>query len=115
MRSEKVKARAVRCTGFLCGGAFARGRSGNLGQNESKRVGQLPIGAFNERMERPWRPDEESVRAGSKSLRFELRIGRRSSCESVRDCYWHRNGRVGCVPFLDVRNSWHQADVGSNK
>ena len=55
--------------------AAARGRRGDPRQDESQRVGELPLDAFVERMERARRTDAQSVRARSNAVRLELRFG----------------------------------------
>ena len=53
--------------------APARRRRGDSRQDESQRVGELPLDAFVERLERPRRPDAESVRARSQARRARAR------------------------------------------
>ena len=54
----------------------ARRRRHHSRQNQSQRMGQLPLHAFHQRLERTRRPDQMSLRAGSQSVRLQLRFGR---------------------------------------
>ena len=47
--------------------AASRGGRGDPGQDESQRVGELPLHPLHERLERARRPDAKSVRAGPQS------------------------------------------------
>ena len=51
----------------------ARGGRGHPRQDEPERVGELPIDAFDQRLERTRRADAEPVRARSQPVRVELR------------------------------------------
>ena len=65
----------------------ARGRRGGPGQGQPERVGQLPLDALLEWLERPRATDAQSVRARSQSGRFELRARAwrcRPTCASPR-------------------------------
>ena len=57
--------------------APARGGRRHPRQDEPERVGELPLDRIDERLERARRPDPESVRARSQSVRLELGLGGR--------------------------------------
>ena len=51
-------------------------RRGDSGQDQSQRVGKHSLQPLHQRMERPRRPDQKSLRARPQSLRVELRYRR---------------------------------------
>ena len=53
--------------GLLCGQEAARRRRGDSGQDQLERVGQYPLLALHQRLERARRADSQSLRAGSQS------------------------------------------------
>ncbi len=59
-------------------GALASGGSTDSRQDQSQRVGKLSLHAFNQRLERPRRSNQESLRARSQPVRLEFRF--RSRC-----------------------------------
>ena len=91
-----------------------RGRRA-AGQDEPQRVGELPVDAFGERMERARRPGAQPVRARSQRLRIELRdrIGDRRQPRGRRR--GHRNGRLDHLSVVHERPGRHQADGRSGQ
>ena len=89
----------------------ARGRRGHPRQDESQRVGELPIDALDQRLERTRRADEESVRARSQPVGIELGIRRRDRREPRRGRRRHRDRRLDRVAVQQQRPRRHQADA----
>ena len=83
-----------RAAGRLRRAETTRGRRGDSRQDQPERVGQLPLQPFHQRLERPRRPDAQSLRARSQSLRLEFRIGRRRRRQSLRRRRRHRDRRL---------------------
>ena len=79
-------------------------------QDEPERVGQLPVHALVERLERPRRPDEESVRARSQSVRLELGLRRRRSRRLLGGRHRHGNRRLDRLAVEQQLSRRHQAD-----
>ena len=98
--------------GFDGGAKAARCRRGDSGEDESERVGEYSFEPFDQRMERARRADEESVCAGSESLRVEFGLGRGGVGESARGGDRDGNGRVDRVPVVDVRHCGIKPTVG---
>ena len=90
--------------------AAARRRRRHPREDEPERVGELPIDALLERLERARRADAEPVRARSQSLRLELGIGGRRGGEPGGRGDRHRNRRVDRVAGADQCARRHQAD-----
>ena len=88
----------------------ARRRRGDSRQDEPQRVGELPLDAIDVRLELARRPDEESVRARSQSVRLELGHRRRDRREPGVDRRRHRNRRQHHLPRVRERARRHQAD-----
>ena len=59
---------------------LARRRRRDPRQDKSQRVGQFPFESLFERMERARRPDSQSLRPRSQSLRIEFGVGRSRRC-----------------------------------
>ena len=95
--------------------AVARSRRGHSRQNESERVGQFPRRAFHQRMERTRRTDAKSLRAGSKSLGLELRIGGRGVGQPLRRRDRHRDQRLDRFSGVGMRRRRAQADGGTRE
>ena len=55
--------------------AAARGRRGDPRQDQPQRMGQLPLDALHQRLERARRADAQSLRARPQPLRLELGLG----------------------------------------
>ena len=68
---------------FVVEAPARRGR-GDPRQDEPLRVGQLPLDALLERLERPRRAVPQSLRARPQPVRLELRLGRRGGGEPLR-------------------------------
>ena len=92
--------------------AAARGRRGTIGQNQSQRMGQLPVQPLYQRLERTRRPDAQPLRARPQRLRFQFRIGRGRFRQPVRAGHRHRNRRLHRVPIIHQWRGRHQADAG---
>ena len=88
----------------------ARGGRGHPRQDQSQRVGQLPIDALVERLERTRRADAQSVRARPQSVGLELGIGRRGRREPRRGRDRHRDRRIDRLAVEQQRARRHQAD-----
>ncbi len=73
-----------RGAGFGGGRAAARGRRRAAGQNQSQRMGQLPVEPLDQRLERSRRPYAQPLRARPQCLRLQLRIRRGRLGEPVR-------------------------------
>ena len=94
--------------------APARGRRGDSRQDQPQRVGELPLDALVVRLELARRPDEESVRARSQSVRLELRHRHARSPRALRAigvgtetdgsiiCPSSVNGLVGLKPTVGL-------------
>ena len=95
--------------------AVARRGRGDSGQDEPERVGELSIDALDQRLERARRPDEKSLRAGSKPVRIELRIGRRGRGEPRRRRDRHRNRRLHRLPRAQHLARRIQADARARR
>ena len=87
-----------------------RGR-GDSRQDEPQRVGELPVDALVERLERTRRTDEESVRARSQPVRFEFRLRRRGRGQPERGGRRHRDRRLDRLAVEQRRARRHQADA----
>ena len=74
--------------------AAARRRRGDPRQDEPQRVGQLPIDAFDVRLERARRADAQSLRARSQSLRLQFGHRRGDRRKSRGDRRRHRDRRL---------------------
>ena len=96
-----------RCLG---GRAPARRRARDPRQDQPQRVGQLPLHAFGQRLERARRPDPQSLRARPQPLRLEFRLGRGRRRQPVRRRGRHRDRRLDRLPVVDERHRRHQAD-----
>ncbi len=70
--------------GFNCRAEAARRGRRDHRQDEPQRMGELPFESLQQRLERPRRPDEKSLRAGSQSVRLEFRHRRSHRGESRR-------------------------------
>jgi len=79
--------------------APARRRRGDPGQDEPERVGQLPLDPLHQRLERPRRPDPQSVRTGPQRLRLEFGLGRSHRRQPVRDRGRHGDRRIDRLPI----------------
>ncbi len=90
--------------------AVARRRRGDPRQDESQRVGELPLDAFVERMERARRTDAQSVRARSNAVGLELRVGIGDRRELLRRRHRHGDRRLGDVARGGGGARRHQAD-----
>ena len=100
--------RAARCLPRRA--AAGRGR-GALGQDEPERVGELPLDAVVERVERPRRPVPEPLRARSQPVRLELRHRRRDRRQSRGRRRRHRDRRLDRLPCGGQLAGRHQADA----
>ena len=78
--------------------ASARRRRRHPRQDQPERVGELPLDAVDERLERSRRPDAQPLRARSQLLRLELRLGRRRRREPLRRRDRHRDRRLDRLP-----------------
>ena len=101
--------------GFFRGTKAARRGRRHPGQNKSQRVGQHSLQPLHQRMERPRRPDQKSLRAGSQSLRLEFRHRRGHIGQSVRCRNRHGNRWFDRLPLLLERPRRHQAHGGSGQ
>ena len=103
-------------TGFLRNTEAARGRGGDPGQNQPQRVGKHSLQPFHQRLEWKRRPDQESLRARSQSLRFyQFRLGRSRFSQSLRACGGHGNRRLGGLSVVRERDRGAQADIGPDQ
>ena len=91
-----------RAAGRLRRRAAARGRRRDPRQDEPERVGELPLDAFDERLERARRPGQEPLRARSQPVRLELRHRRGDRRQPRGRRRRHRNRRLD---RLSVRRS----------
>ncbi len=91
--------------------AAARRGRGDSRQDEPERVGELSIDALDQRLERARRPDEEPLRARSKPVRLQLRIGRRGRGEPRRRRDRHGNRRLHRLPRAQHLARRIQADA----
>src|SRR6266516_6045271 len=95
----------------------ARGRRGNPWQDESERMGEFPVDAFFEWLERTRRADEESIRVGPQSLRIELWFRRGCRREPRSGRRRHRNRRFDRVAvkqqFPGGRSEEHTNEIKS--
>ena len=79
-------------------------------QGEPVRVGELPIRAVVERLERDRRPDEHGPRPRSEPVRIELRLRRRRGGRPRDRHRRHGDGRLDRLPVGRERDRRHQAD-----
>ena len=93
---------------FVVGSPARRGRH-RPRQNQSQRVGQLPLHAFHQRLERARRPNQKPLRARSQSVRLQLRLGRRRRRQSVRRGYRYRDRWIGYRSLIHQRHRRTQA------
>ena len=84
-------------------------------QNQLERMGQLPFGALDVRLEQPRRPDAQSVRARSQSMRFERGHRRRNRSESRNGRRRHRNRRQHHLSGGDQRTGRSETDRRSRE
>ncbi len=80
-----------------------------LAKDESQRMGQYSFRPFHQRLERPRRPDQESLRPRPQPLRLEFWLGRRRLGQSVRSSHRHGNRRFDRLPLFEQRPRRHQA------
>ena len=92
-------------------GQASCGRRHPARQDESQRMGEFPVDALIERLERTRRAGEEPVRARSKPVRLELGDRGRGLREHVRCWDRNRDGRLDRVPVVGKRNRGNQADA----
>ena len=90
----------------------ARGGRRHPRQDQPLRVGQLPLDAFLERLERPRRAVPQSLRARPQPVGIELRFRRRGRREPVRDRRGQRDRRLDRVAVEQLRPRGSQADAG---
>jgi amidase len=84
--------------GCLPGAAAPGRRRRHSRQDEPERVGELPIHAFVERLERSRRSGQEPLCAGSEPVRFQFG-DRCGDCRKPRrDWRRNRDGRIHCLP-----------------
>ena len=95
--------------------AAARRRRRDSRQDQSQRVGELPLDAFDVGMELARRADEESVRARSQSVRIELRHGHSDCRQPRRHRHRHRNRRQHHLSGRGRRPRRAQADGRSGE
>ena len=84
-------------------GAVARRRRGDPRQDQSQRVGELPLDQIDERLERTRRAGEESLRARPQSVRIELGHRRRDRGESRGGRRRDGNRRIHRLPVRRQR------------
>ena len=92
-------------TGFLRRRAPACSGCSHSRQNKFKRVGELPLYSFRQRVERTRRPDEESLRARSQPLRIKFRNWRGHFRQPGRGRCRHRNRWLRRLSFV---HEWHR-------
>ena len=80
-------------------------------QDEPLGVGELPLDAFPERLERARRAVPQSLRARPGPVRLELRLGRRGGGEPLRGHGRHRDRRLDRVALQQLRARGLQADA----
>ena len=83
--------------GLVRGRTAPRGRRSPARQDEHERVGQLPLHALDERLERARRARKESVRARPEHVGIELGVRRRRCGELCRRRDRHRDRRIDRV------------------
>ena len=88
----------------------ARRRRRDPRQDQSQRVGQLPLHAIVVRLELARRPDEESLCARSQPVRIELGDGRRDCRQSRGDRHRHGDRWQHHLPGVGERPRRSQAD-----
>ncbi len=93
----------------------ARGRRRHPRQGQPERVGELPIGRLDERLERARRADEQPLRARSKPVRLELGIGRSRVGKPQHRGARHRNRRQHRLPVERQRRRRAEADGGADE
>ncbi len=86
------------------------GRRGRDREGQSVGVGQLPIRAVVERLERDRGPDEHGLRPRSQPMRLELGLGRQHLGRPRGRGCGHRDRRFGRLPLGRQRQRRHQAD-----
>src|SRR3954468_23816260 len=74
-------------------------------------MGEFPLDAFDQRLERPRRAGQESVRAGSESLWVELGLRWRGLGESLHGGDRHGDRWIDRLSVGRERYRWHQADA----
>ena len=89
----------------------ARGRRGAAGQDEPQRVGELPLHALVERLERAWRAVPQPVRAGPERLGLELGLRRRGRGEPLRGRRRHGDRRLHRLALGGCGARGRQADA----
>ena len=80
--------------------APARGRRRHPRQDEPERVGQLPLDALVERLERARRADPQPLRARPQPLRLELGLGRGGRRQPRRGRRRHGDRRLHRLPLV---------------
>ena len=93
----------------------ARSRRGDSRQDQSQRMGELPFDAFDVRLERARRADQESLRARPQSVRIELRHRHGDRREPGGRGHRHGNRRQHHLPVVGRRPGGHQADRRSRQ
>ncbi len=99
----------------VCRAAIAGSRSSDSGEDEFERVGEHSIFAFEQRLERTRRADEESLCSRPQSLRIEFGVGCRDRGESLRGGSGHGDGRLGSVSRVGQWTGGNQADSGAGE
>ena len=90
--------------------APARRRRGDPRQDQPERVGQHPLDAIGERLERARRPDAQSLRARPQHQRLELRLGGGGGGEPGAARRRHRDRRLDRLAGVDLRPGRPEAD-----
>ena len=94
-------------------GTPARRRRDHPGQAQHERMGLLPRGAGDQRLERPGRPVQEPLRPRPQPVRVQLRLGNRGLRQPLRADRRHRDRRLHHVPLLQQRHRGDQAHRGA--
>ena len=98
--------------GRVPGGTPPRGRGGAAREDAAQRVGQLPLHALVERLERAWWAVPQRVRAGPEPLGVELGVRRRGVGEPLRGRGGHRDRRVHRLALGGLGAGGREADGG---
>ena len=94
------------------GGELASAGCGDPGQNQPQRMGQYPIVAFDQRVERGRGPRPQPLCARSYIMWVIERIGRGGGGEFRGGGGGDRDRWIGGLPLLDERVGWAEADAG---